>query len=135
MMSQIRAFPSDLCIKTCYAIMSKNDKLLSRCLADEQLNINEHFPSIFSDRDNFLTYAINYDYDYGFNQLLTNDKLLLSTSDKQQLYQLLKAKGKYQNLYQAIKHLEKENQSKIKYLNYLFFSSSGMKKQKKLKRK
>ena len=134
-MSQIRAFPSDLCIKTCYAIMSKNDKLLSRCLADEQLNINEHFPSIFSDRDNFLTYAINYDYDYGFNQLLTNDKLLLSTSDKQQLYQLLKAKGKYQNLYQAIKHLEKENQSKIKYLNYLFFSSSGMKKQKKLKRK
>ena len=133
MMSQIHVFPSDLCIKTCYAIMSKNDKLLSRCLDDEQLDINEHFPSKFSDRDNFLTYAINYDYDYGFNQLLTNDKLLLSTSDKQQLYQLLKAKGKYQN--QAIKHLEKENQSKIKYLNYLFFSLSNMKKQKKLKRK
>lgn len=87
-------FPSDLCIKTCYAIMTKNDELLSRCLEDEQLDINEHFPSKFSERDNFLTYAINYDYDYGFNQLLTNDKLLLSTSDKQHLYQLLITKRK-----------------------------------------
>lgn len=128
-------FPSDLCIKTCYAIMTKNDELLSRCLEDEQLDINEHFPSKFSERDNFLTYAINYDYDYGFNQLLTNDKLLLSTSDKQHLYQLLKEKVKYQQLYQTIKQLEKENQSEIKYLNYLFFSQSSMKKQKKLKRK
>lgn len=128
-------FPSDLCIKTCYAIMTKNDELLSRCLEDEQLDINEHFPSKFSERDNFLTYAINYDYDYGFNQLLTNDKLLLSTSDKQHLCQLLKEKGKYQQLYQTIKQLEKENQSEIKYLNYLFFSQSSMKKQKKLKRK
>ena len=134
-MSQNNHFPSDLCIKTCYAIMSKNNRLLSICLEDDNFDINEHFSSVFSNDDNFLAYAINYDNDYAIDELLKNEKLILSTFDKHHLYQLLKRKEKYRHLYCAMKHLEQENTYPIEYLKYLFFSSLNSKKIEKVRKK
>lgn len=134
-MSQDNYFPSDICLKTCYAIMSKNAQLLSICLKDDRFDINEHFPSMFSSNDNYLAYAINYDDDYAFNELLKSEKLILSASDKHHLYQLLKRKEKYRHLYRAMKRLDQKNTYPIEYLKYLFSSPSNNEKSDKVKKK
>ena len=134
-MFQNNHFPSDLCIKTCYAIMTKSDQLLSICLEDDKFDINEHFPSMFSSDDNFLAYAVNYDYDYALNRLLKNEKLILNTIDKHRLYQLLKQKGKYRSLYHAVKHLTQENDPSIEYIKCLLLPPSTHQKNNKVKKK
>ena len=134
-MSQNNHFPSDLCIKTCYAIMSKNNRLLSICLEDDNFDINEHFSSVFSNDDNYIAYAINYDDDYAFNELLKSEKLILSASDKHHLYQLLKRKEKYRHLYRTMKRLDQKKTYPIEYLKYLFSSPSNIEKSDKVKKK
>lgn len=83
----------------------------------------------------FLAYAINYDDDYAFNKLLKSEKLILSTSDKHHLYQLLKRKEKYRHLYRTMKCLDQKNTYPIEYLKYLFSSPSSNKKSDKVKKK
>lgn len=83
----------------------------------------------------FLAYAINYDDDYAFNELLKSEKLILSTSDKHHLYQLLKRKEKYRHLYHTMKCLDQRSTYPIEYLKCLFFSPSNNEKSDKVEKK
>ena len=97
---------SDLCRRTAQAILHKNYEEFIKCISSNDFDINERFDTSYTQRENYLGYALHFGNYFAANEILKFDELKLTDLDMQNILQTLTLHKKYIKLFNIIKKQE-----------------------------
>lgn len=97
---------SDLCRRTAQAILHKNYEEFIKCISSNDFDINERFDTSYTQRENYLGYALHFRNYVAANEILKFDELKLTDLDMQEILQTLTLNRKYGLLFSIIKKFE-----------------------------
>ena len=97
---------SKLCRKTFETILHKNNEEFIKCITSPDFDINERFDTSYTQRENYLGYALHFGNYFAANELLKFNDLKLTDLDMQNILQTLTLHKKYIKLFNIIKRHE-----------------------------
>lgn len=97
---------SDLCRRTAQAILNKNNDEFIKCISSNEFDVNERFDTSYTQRENYLGYALHFRNYFAANEILKFEELKLTDLDMQNILQTLTLHRKYIKLFNIIKKQE-----------------------------
>lgn len=97
---------SELCRRTSQAIFNKDNDIFTECISSSDFDVNERFDTSYTQRENYLGYALKFSNYFAAREILKFDNLTLTDMDKQEILQTLTLHNKYGLLFMLIKKFE-----------------------------
>ena len=97
---------SDLCMRTAQAILHKNNEEFIECISSKAFDVNERFDTSYTQRENYLGYALHFRNYAAAREILEFDDLKLTDLDMQEILQTLTLHNRYGLLFSIIKKFE-----------------------------
>ena len=97
---------SQLCRKTIETIFNKKKEEFIKFINSPLFDINERFDTSYTQRENYLGYALHFGNYFAANEILKFDDLKLSDLDMQNILQTLTLHKRYIKLFNIIKKQE-----------------------------
>ena len=107
---------SNSCRRTTQAILHKDNEEFINCISSKDFDVNERFDTSYTQRENYLGYALHFRNYIAAREILKFDELKLTDLDMQEILQTLTLYNKYGLLFSIIKKFE-DSLSLTRYVN------------------